>query len=274
MTQCVTVLHLALVAGHQAPAVLPPRVRALTPPASCAAPELPPGLLRRRRVMPPLREERRARTRPERGARPGAVLAALGPQTRRGVGAAAYTSAARPLATGEGPGEAFHCRRGRLRPASAARRTRAICQDHQRRPLAACGLAPTGAPGLATPTMPSTTPACQRLWRASCPWSGTARQAVKRPPLAAHAARRRWTARLGPSRSGRSLRGAPAHSPHRRPSAPRRSRHGGRPPRVCGGRWGSGAALHCHGLSVAARQAIGHLRDLVSDRIITTCQPA
>ena len=273
MNQRFKVLKIALVAGHQTPEVLQPRVRSLNNPASFVAPEFPPVLVRRRRVVPPFRDDRLDLPLYEQSARPITIVATICNQTLGLVWATAGTPAALHLDAVECPFEEFHFRRGRLLHAYSERSALAICQYHTRRPLAACGLAHPVAPFFATTNMPSTQHSFQRILRASFSWSRKARHKCKRTPLAAHAERRRWTALLEPYRAGSSLHGAPVHSTHRIPSKHWRSLRRGRPPRLSGLRSESCASINFHCVSVTARQAIGHLRDLVSYRIITACQP-
>src|SRR4051794_29699938 len=88
MDKCFKVLNLTLVAGHQPPEVLQPRVRALDNPAPLVAPELPPVLMRRLPVVPALRDDRLDVALHQKRPRRVGVVAAVGDEPLRLVRAA------------------------------------------------------------------------------------------------------------------------------------------------------------------------------------------
>src|SRR5436305_6242672 len=273
MNQCFKVLNLALVAGHQAPEVLQPRVSPLDNPPALVTPELAPILMRRHSVVLPLRDDRLDFAFHQQRSRRVAVIAAVCNQALGLVRAASDPASPLELHRVERAFEEFDFRGGSLLHAYSERSTLAICQYHKLCPLTAFGLAHTLAPFFAVTNMPSTKHSFQRIFRASLSWSRKARHKFKRTSLSAHSERRRWTALFEPYRSGNSLHGAPVQRIQRMPSNHWRSLSGGRPPRLSGLRLGSCASMNFHCLSVTARQAIEYLRDLVSYRIKTTCQP-
>lgn len=267
------VLNIALVAGHQAPKVLQPRICPFDDPSALVASMLSPVLMCRHSVVLPPRDDRLDLTLDQQRSRRVAVIGAVCNQPLRLMWATALTAATFHFDAIERLFEKFDFRGGSLLHAKSSRSTLAICQYHKLRPLAAFGLAHTVAPFFATTNMPSTKHSFQRILRASLSWSRKARHKFKRAPLSAHSERRRWTALLEPYLSGSSLHGAPVQRIHSMPSKHWRSLSGGRPPRLFSLRLGSWASINSHCLSVTARQAIEYLHGLVSYRIKTTCQP-
>jgi len=253
-----------LIAHDHAPEVLQPRVGSLTNPSVSISSELSSILMRCDGVVLPAWNNWFNGACDQQRPRPIAVISAVDNQAFRLAGGAPPAAPAGHVETIERPLEEGHFRRGRLFHAYSERSTLAICQNHMLCPLAAFGLAHTVPPFLAETNMPSMKHAFQRILPASLSWSSSARHRCNRIPLAAHSARRLWTALFEPYRQGHSLQGAPVQRIHRIPSKHCRSLRRGRPPRGCGFRGGRCCAMTFHCLSVTACQAIGDLHGLAS----------
>jgi hypothetical protein len=266
-------LDMMLIAHDQAPEVLPPRVGALNDPAVAISSELSSILMRCDGVVLPAWDNRFNGACDQQRPRPIAVISAVGNQALRLAGGAPPAPPSGHVETIERPLEEGDFRRGRLLHAYSERSTLAICQNHKLCPLAACGLAHTAPPFLAETNMPSTKHSFQRILPASLSWSSSARHRRNRTPLAAHPARRLWTALFEPYRRGNALQGAPVQRIDRIPSKHCRSLRRGRPPRGGGIRGGRCCAMTFHCLSVTARQAMGDLHGLVSYWNHIICQP-
>lgn len=147
--------------------VLQPRVRPLDDPPAPVAPQLPPVLVRRLPVVAPLRDNRLDVARDQQRPRRVGVVAAVGDQPLRLVWSAVLPAPPLYLHRVERALEELNLRGGSRLHAYSERKTRAICQNHRLRPLAAFGLAHTVAPFLAATNMPSTKHSFQRILRAS-----------------------------------------------------------------------------------------------------------
>jgi hypothetical protein len=257
-------LDVTLIAHNQAPEVLQPRVGPLNNPAMSISSELSSILVCCDGVVLPAWDNRVDGACDQQCPRPIAVIPTVGDQAFRFAGGAPPAASLGYVETVERFLKKGHFRRGRLLHAYSERSTLAICQNHKLCPLAALGLAHTVPPFLAETNMPSTKHSFQRILPASLSWSSKARHRCNRVSLAAHSARRLWTALFEPYRRGNSLQGAPVQRIHRIPSKHCRSLRRGRPPRRCGFWGGRCCAMTFHCLSVTARQAIGDLHGLVS----------
>jgi hypothetical protein len=163
--------------------------------------------------------------------------------------------------------------RGGLRlPGCSEWSPRAIGQYHERYSLASFRLPDRRTPFSAVMNMPSMKHASKHTFFRSSNWSRKARHMSSRTPDSAHPVSLRWTTLFKPYRAGSSLQGAPIHNIQRMPSQHWQSSACGRPPFLRVGRWGNCSRMRAHWSSVTARQANGHLRDLVSYRNQATCQ--
>ena|ERR1051326_6163698 len=270
MNKCRKRLSRALIAHHQPPEGLQPRVGALNDPAPLVPSELASVLVRRHPVVPARRDDRLNRALDQQGSHLIAVVTAVGDQS---FGLATPGAAASDAPILKRLLKQFHLRRGSLLHVYSERSTRAIGQYHELRSLASFSLPDQRAPFFAVMNMPSIKHSSHRTFFRSSNWSRKARHMFKSTSDSAHSFNRRWTVLLGPYRSGSSLQGAPVQRIQRMPSKHLRSSAGGRPPFFRRLRLGSSALISSHCLSVTARQAIGHLRDLVSYRNQITCQP-
>jgi hypothetical protein len=268
MDECFEVPDLPLVAHDEPAEVLQPRVRPLDDPAPLVTPQLAPVLVRRLLVVPALRDDRFDVARYQQRPRRVGVVAPVGDEPLRLVRAPVLPAPPLHFNRVERPFEEPDFRRGSRLHAYSERKTRAICQNHKLRPLAALGLAHTLAPFLAATNMPSTKHSFHRIFFRSLSWSRNARHRSSSTPESAHSERRRCTAVFEPYLSGNSLHGAPVQSIQRIPSKHCRSLSGGRPPFGLRFRLGRCASMSLHCLSVTARQAIS----LVSYRTGISCQ--
>ena len=137
--------------------------------------------------------------------------------------------------------------------------TRAICQNHPLRALAALGLAHARPPFLAGAKLPSTKHSSQRILPRSFKSARKARHGSSRTPLSSHSLSLRQQVVGLPYRRGSSLQGAPVHRIHKIPSKHLRLSAQGRPPLGLifrGGRWGW-ISFHCR--SVRPRHAMAAL---------------
>src|SRR5215210_3359435 len=141
MNQCFKILHLALVACHQAPEVLQPRVRALNDPAPLVPSQLPPVLMRRHPVVLPPRNNRLNLTLVQKRPRRVAVVAAVGDQALRFVRATTFATSPLYFDIVERTFKELDFGRGSLFHEYSERSTRAICQNHKLCALPALGLA-------------------------------------------------------------------------------------------------------------------------------------
>src|SRR3712207_3270183 len=146
MNECFKVPGLPLVAHDEPAEVLQPRVRPLDDPPAPVAPQLAPVLMRRLPVVPALRDDGLDLALDQQRTRRVGVVAAVGDQPLGLVRAAPVAAPPLHFDAVERPFEELDLRRGSRLHAYSERKTRAICQNHKLRPLAAFGLAHTLAP--------------------------------------------------------------------------------------------------------------------------------
>jgi hypothetical protein len=254
---------------HEAAEALQPRVRPFDDPPVPVPPQLPPILMRRPPVIAPRRNNRLDAPLDQQCPYSVAVVSAIRDQP---LGPAAPGTASADAPVPQRRVQEFSLRGGSLLHMYSERSTRAIGQNHE-----LCSLAPFSRPDQRTPffaamNMPSMKHSSQRTFFRSSSRSRKARHISSRTPDSAHSISLRWTVLLAPYRLGSSLHGAPVHKIQRTPSKHWRSSAGGRPPLFRLGRFGNCSRMSAHCFSVTARQAIGHLRDLVSYRTNTSCQ--
>lgn len=270
MNQCLENSCRAFVAHHQAAEGLQPRVGALNDPSALIPSEFPSILMRGDSIVAPRRDDRLNRSLDQQGSYLVTVVATICNQP---LGLATFGSAASDAPIFKRLFQQLHFRGGCLLHVYSERSTRAIGQYHELCSLASFSLPDQRTPFFAVMNMPSMKHSSHRTFFLSSSWSRKARHMFKSTSFSAHCFKRRCTVLLEPYRSGNSLHGAPVQRSQRMPSKHWRSSAGGRPPFFCRLRLGSSALINSHCLSETARQAIEHLRDLVSYRNQTTCQP-
>jgi hypothetical protein len=260
----------AFVAHHQPAEVLQPRVSTLNNPPALVTPELSAILMSGYGVVRPSGDDWLNVTLDQQCSN---FVAVITPVRNQPLGLAAFTPTASYTSILQRRLKQFYLRRGSLLQVYSERSTRAIGQYHE-----LCSLAPFSLPHQRTPffavmNMPSTKHSSQRTLLRSSNWSRNARHISRSTPDCAHTLSLRCTVLFEPYLSGSSLHGAPLHRIQSMPSKHFLSSAGGRPPLVRRLRRGSCSFISSHCSSVTTRQAIDYLRDLVSYRIQTTCQP-
>jgi hypothetical protein len=200
-------------------------------PSPGIAPQFPPVLMRRPRVVPP-RGNDRLKAPPGQPSAQGITV--IPPIRNQPLGPPARASGLAGAADGDrldGGFEARDFRWGRRVQVCSQRRTRAIDQHHPLCALAVFRLADLGAPFSAGTKLPSTKHSSQRIFSWSLSWAKKARQSLSSTPVSSHCLSRRQQALGLPYRRGNALHGAPVQRIQRMPSKQRRSGTRGRPPR-------------------------------------------
>ena len=236
---------------QQTSAPAQPGERALDDPTMAVAPEFPPVLMRRVRVVLRRRDDRIDPSLRQPCPQPVAVVAAIQNQA---IGLRSRPARAMRSSHPDRVDRLFEeldlARTGRAQVCSQ-RSTLAIDQKHPLGALALLGFADSGAPFFAGAKLPSPKHSSQRTFSASFNSARNTLHRANSVPSSSHCRSRRQQVVELPYFRGSAFHGAPVHRIHRMPSRHLRGSAGGRPPRGFRLRRGRCGAIRAHCASLS-----------------------